>query len=155
MLCLRLVVMRCQPLRRALVVSGVKMKLEKLGIAITLLWFTLFVCLLFFKWESASSMGLNEWGDFLAGATAPIAFLWLIIGYVLQRHELALNTEALKLQHIELERQAKELAKQSEFQEIQARLAESQHGELMAEQAMARLGLSTHWRHRDSLENDN
>ncbi|MBJ6945649.1 hypothetical protein JG629_18665, partial [Vibrio cholerae] len=82
-------------------------------------------------------------GDFLAGATAPIAFLWLIIGYVLQRRELALNTEALKLQRIELERQAKELAKQSEFQEIQARLAERQHGELMAEQAMARLGLST------------
>ncbi|HAS6966919.1 hypothetical protein CRN30_18055 [Vibrio vulnificus] len=100
-------------------------------------------------------MGLNEWGDFLAGATAPIAFLWLIIGYVLQRRELTLNTEALSLQRIELERQAKELAKQSEFQEIQARLADQQHSELMVDQAVSRLGLGKHWRHRDTLEKDN
>lgn len=134
-----------------LVVNGVIMKLERLGIAITLVWLALFSCLLYLKWESAASMGLNEWGDFLAGATAPIAFLWLIIGYVLQRRELTLNTNMLSLQRIELERQAKELAKQSEFQETQARLADLQHSELMVDQAVSRLGLGNNWRHRDTL----
>lgn len=31
---------------------------------------------------------LNEMGDYLAGAFAPVAFLWLILGYMQQGHEL-------------------------------------------------------------------
>ena len=59
-------------------------------------------------------MSLNELGGFLSGATAPIAFLWLIIGYTLQRKELKANTTALNIQQKEMEKQATELAKQTE-----------------------------------------
>ena len=51
---------------------------------------------------------LNEWGDFFAGVTAPIAFLWLILGYRQQGDELRQNTLALKMQEEELHNQVSE-----------------------------------------------
>ncbi|HBD5926800.1 TPA: hypothetical protein KKM49_003311 [Escherichia coli] len=44
----------------------------------------------------------NEFGDFLAGAFSPVAFFWLVLGYLQQQKELQQNTEALKLQATEL-----------------------------------------------------
>jgi hypothetical protein len=43
-------------------------------------------------------MPADELGSFLEGAFAPLAFLWLVIGYFLQQKELEQNTEALLLQ---------------------------------------------------------
>lgn len=37
-------------------------------------------------------------GSFLEGAFAPLAFLWLVIGYFIQQSELSANTDALRLQ---------------------------------------------------------
>ncbi|MGO4608371.1 hypothetical protein AB4142_18720 [Variovorax sp. 2RAF20] len=45
---------------------------------------------------------LNEWGDFIAGFSAPLAFLWLVLGYMQQGEELRHSTQALKLQAEEL-----------------------------------------------------
>lgn len=45
---------------------------------------------------------LNAWGDFFAGFFAPLAFLWLVLGYLQQGEELKHSTEALKLQAQEL-----------------------------------------------------
>lgn len=45
---------------------------------------------------------LNELGDFIAGAFAPLAFFWLVRGYYQQGKELKQNTEALRLQADEL-----------------------------------------------------
>ncbi|BAP04577.1 TPA: hypothetical protein I7108_003909 [Vibrio cholerae O1] len=101
--------------------------MEKFGILLTSLWFLLLCGLVALKWDDAVSMSLNEWGDFLAGVTAPIAFLWLIIGYMLQRKELSLNSEALWLTQKEVERQANELEKQSGYQSTQAKLASAQY----------------------------
>ncbi|MFW1736650.1 hypothetical protein ACG94V_17980 [Acinetobacter sp. ULE_I001] len=56
----------------------------------------------------------NEWGDFLAGTFAPLAFMWLVFGYRQQGEELKQNTEALKLQAEELKNsveQQKQLVK--------------------------------------------
>lgn len=47
-------------------------------------------------------MGLNEVGDFLAGAFGPVAILWLVLGFFQQGVELRQGTEALKLQAAEL-----------------------------------------------------
>lgn len=47
-------------------------------------------------------LDLNELGDFLAGVFAPLAFLWLVLGYFLQRREISQNTKALELQAEEL-----------------------------------------------------
>ena len=44
------------------------------------------------------SMGPNEWGDFLAGVFAPLAFLWLVIGYYRQGDEIAKSTQQLERQ---------------------------------------------------------
>jgi len=50
-------------------------------------------------------MTLNEWGDFFAGVVAPVAFLWLILGYVQQGEEVRSNTETLHLQQKALQEQ--------------------------------------------------
>lgn len=44
---------------------------------------------------SEKALGLNEWGDFLAGAFGPIAFMWLVIGYLQQGRELRQSANAL------------------------------------------------------------
>ncbi|WP_339718549.1 hypothetical protein [Marinomonas primoryensis] len=47
-------------------------------------------------------LGLNGIGDYLAGAFSPLAFLWLVIGYLMQNKELKNNNESIKLQINEL-----------------------------------------------------
>lgn len=44
------------------------------------------------------ALPLNNMGDFLAGAFAPLAFLWLVIGYRMQALELEQNSKALQAQ---------------------------------------------------------
>lgn len=88
--------------------------MEKIGWILTSLWISTFGFLLFMKVDE-KIMGLNEWGDFFAGFAAPLALLWLIVGYRLQKNELTMNTEALKIQQIELSRQVDELIKQNEI----------------------------------------
>lgn len=57
---------------------------------------------------------LNEVGDFLAGAFAPLAFLWLVIGYWMQSEELNLQRQELKENTEALEKQADILEKEFE-----------------------------------------
>lgn len=52
--------------------------------------------------KGVDQLALGDLGSYLAGAFSPVAFLWLILGYYLQRKELRLNTEALHLQAEEL-----------------------------------------------------
>ena len=47
---------------------------------------------------------LNEFGDFIAGAFAPLAFFWLVRGFYQQGKGLKQNSKALKLQATELEK---------------------------------------------------
>lgn len=54
------------------------------------------------NWNSFLELSPNEWGDFLAGVFSPLAFLWLVVGYQLQRHQLSLQGRELKLQTDEL-----------------------------------------------------
>jgi len=69
-----------------------------------------------------SCLTASEWGDFLAGVFAPIAFLWLVAAVWIQsdelreqRVELALTREEFKLNRTVLERQAEESKKQAEY----------------------------------------
>ena len=59
----------------------------------------------------------NELGDFLAGASAPLAFLWLVLGYFQQGEELRQNTQALTLQ-------TEEMATLARNTEVQAQATE-------------------------------
>ncbi len=54
-----------------------------------------------------ANIELNTIGDYLAGVAAPIAFLWLVLGYRQQGKELSNGNEMLRLQHIELQNSVK------------------------------------------------
>lgn len=104
--------------------------MEKTGVFLTLVWFVLIGLILWFKWEDAAHLSLNEWGDFLAGIVSPLAFLWLIVGYNLQRKELKSNTEALLFQRDEMVKQAEELAEQNKHLADSASLARVQENQI-------------------------
>lgn len=55
-----------------------------------------------FRHEELLSLKLNELGDFLAGSFGPIAFGWLVLGYIQQGKELKVSSDALRLQADEL-----------------------------------------------------
>jgi hypothetical protein len=86
------------------------------GWATTVIWLLLCALFLYNDWASAAGMKFNEWGDFLAGASAPLAFLWLVIGYFQQGEELGQNTKALKQQERALQLQVDELSQSVEQQ---------------------------------------
>src|SRR5690606_28462724 len=67
------------------------------GIGITVIWLAVITSFWIFGGLS-SPTSLNELGDFLAGIFAPVAFFWLILGYVQQGKQLEQNTKALEQQ---------------------------------------------------------
>lgn len=69
------------------------------GVLLSLLWGVI-VCSLYFTQDHPTN--LNSWGDFFAGAFAPLAFLWLVIGYAQQGDELKHSRKALLMQAKEL-----------------------------------------------------
>ncbi|MGI9287192.1 MAG: hypothetical protein ACR2P1_17550 [Pseudomonadales bacterium] len=64
-------------------------------------------------WQAFYVQPLESLGSFLEGAFAPLAFLWLVVGYFLQQKELSKNTDAIRRQH-------EEMRKSSEQAELQA-----------------------------------
>lgn len=78
-----------------------------------------FVC--FKGIDHFAGLELNELGDFLAGAAAPLALLWFVIGYLLQTKELGLQRDELQLQRNEIKRQA-DLKEQELLQDHKARI---------------------------------
>ncbi|MFB1632492.1 hypothetical protein [Pseudomonas sp. AP-1] len=74
----------------------------ELGGAATVIYLAILVALTWGRAGTLLTMPLNEVGDFLAGAFGPVAFLWLVLGFLQQGDELRQGTEALKLQAAEL-----------------------------------------------------
>ena len=69
------------------------------GVIVSVVWVGVAVYVL----RTADPPGkLNEWGDFIAGFSAPLAFFWLVLGYMQQGDELRQSTQALHLQAEEL-----------------------------------------------------
>jgi len=91
------------------------------------------------KLERLAAMPLNEIGDFLAGVFSPLAFLWLVLGFLQQGRELRASTDALALQAEELHasvKQQEELVRVSRQQheaDAQARQAERLRYEMLAQ----------------------
>lgn len=71
-------------------------------------------------WSNFSSLPADQLGSFLEGAFAPLAFLWLVIGYFLQQQELQQNTNAIADQGRQITRSAEQAEIQSQ------RMAESE-----------------------------
>lgn len=56
-------------------------------------------CVTVFLWAFADWSNKpkpNEWGDIFAGVAAPIAFLWLVLGFIQQGRELKLQVQELR-----------------------------------------------------------
>lgn len=94
-------------------------KLELWGCIGTAVYLLIIGLTVVVKFQEFKSLGLNELGDFLAGVFGPIAFLWLVLGFLQQGRELKLSSEALQLQ-------AKELKNSVEQQTIMAQAATQQ-----------------------------
>lgn len=65
-------------------------------------------------WSAFADLPADTLGSFLEGAFAPLAFLWLVIGYFLQKKELQQNSQALRDQAVEIQRTAEQAIIQSE-----------------------------------------
>jgi hypothetical protein len=72
------------------------------GSAISAAWLAVMVYAAMRDPSTTQALKPHEWGDFFAGFFAPLAFLWLVLGYLQQGDELQLSTKALQLQAEEL-----------------------------------------------------
>lgn len=69
---------------------------------ITSCYLSLFLAVLLARAGEFFALPLNELGDFAAGIFAPLAFLWLVLGYRQQGKELSTSARALEAQVAEL-----------------------------------------------------
>ena len=99
-------------------------RLTKIGLGVTAVWMLTVVVIISLNYNDAGVMSLNEWGDFLAGVSAPLALFWLVIGYFQHGEELRLNTEVLEAQQLELQRQVEETAQLVKAANLQAQAAQ-------------------------------
>lgn len=82
------------------------------GLMVTLVWLllgTLYISLNI-GWRSFATLPIDEMGNFLEGAFAPLAFLWLVIGLFIQQTVLAQNNRELYHSNVVLGRQAEALS---------------------------------------------
>ncbi len=77
-------------------------KLAWIGTVFTAIYLVGFTWFIFGRLPQLQIMELNSVGDFLAGAFGPIAFFWLILGFMQQGAELRLSADALRMQAEEL-----------------------------------------------------
>jgi hypothetical protein len=86
------------------------------GLAVTVVYLILMALYIDSEvgWPAFVTLQVERMGSFLEGAFAPLAFLWLVIGYFLQKKELRQNTEAMKMQFVEIQRSAEQATVQAE-----------------------------------------
>lgn len=65
-------------------------------------------------WEKLKGLEPNAMGDMLAGFAAPLAFLWLVVGYFQQGEELELQRDELALQREATQKIAAETRRQAD-----------------------------------------
>lgn len=113
-----------------------------LGLGLTGTWILLGVAYISANigWRPFAILPADQLGNFLEGAFAPLAFLWLVIGYFLQQKELEQNTEALRSQAIEIRRSAEQAVIQSENLVASERHARQEAFLQIAQSVRAQLG---------------
>lgn len=89
------------------------------------------------RWAKILDMSPNEHGDLLAGAFSPLAFAWLVLGFIQQGIELRQNSAALILQAQELRAAAEHAGAMVEVQkkEFDLRIQELEEARAKAEAA--------------------
>jgi hypothetical protein len=77
-------------------------------------WVIVVVVYALINWIDFRNLQPNEMGDLFAGVFAPLAFLWLVVGYFQQSDELRFQAEQLRLQVGESKNLVREAARQAE-----------------------------------------
>lgn len=95
-------------------------KLAWIGTVFTLIYLVGFTWFIYSRLPNLKTMDLNSVGDFLAGSFGPIAFFWLILGFMQQGIELRISAKAL-------EAQAEELRSSVEQQKELVAVSRNQH----------------------------
>ena len=91
-------------------------------------------------WSQVAEQPADVLGSFLEGAFAPLAFLWLVIGYFLQHKALTQNTEALQMQFQEIQRSAEQAVRRTETIAASERHARQETFMRIADQVKRQLG---------------
>lgn len=83
-----------------------------LGLTVTVAWIAggIWYVAMVSETEPTQTFSLDAVGNFLEGAFAPLAFLWLVLGLFIQQRELANNTEALRKTSEQSEKQTQAIA---------------------------------------------
>ena len=82
------------------------------GIVLSVIWLILGVLYISgnLGWARFATLPIDEMGNFLEGAFAPLAFLWLVIGLFIQQSVLAENNRELRHNNIQSEKQTMAIA---------------------------------------------
>lgn len=91
------------------------------------------------RWGELSHCKPNEVGDFIAGAAAPLAFLWLVVAVFLQKVELGLQRTELMESREAQQKQAAETAALVEENRNSVKLAIQARQEQLKKEDEARL----------------
>lgn len=75
---------------------------KRLGWSLSIIWFLFLAFIVYVNNDRVGNLTVNELGDFFAGFIAPLALIWLVLGYFQQGVELRQNSAALRLQAEEL-----------------------------------------------------
>jgi hypothetical protein len=112
------------------------------GLVISTVWLLVMIGVIFYDPSVARNLKPNEWGDFFAGFFAPLAFLWLVLGYLQQGEELQLSTNALHLQAEELRNSVQQ---QRELVEVSRQQVEAQREAFRLERVVRQEALKPHF----------
>lgn len=99
----------------------------KIGWLLTFIWGVIIICLSINKPFPSS---LNEMGDYFAGISSPLAFLWVVVGYYQSQQALIMQAEELSQNTKALSAQVEEMKKTTEIQENQLLELKQQHAKL-------------------------
>lgn len=77
-------------------------RLKHTGLIASIIWVVGAGVYVVVMWSAIFELKPNEFGDFLAGVFAPLAFFWLVLGFYQQGEELRASVDALTLQSEEM-----------------------------------------------------
>ncbi len=112
---------------------------SRAGVLISIGYLLIMIITVLLRFDAFLKLELNALGDFLAGTFAPLALLWLVIGYFQQGDELRQNSRALLMQAEELRQAAEhaggllDVAKREHELAMEKLRAEQRASELTAE----------------------
>ena len=87
----------------------------RFSLAVTIVWLLLGFTYIsgVVGWTDFVRQNAPSLGSFLEGAFAPLAFLWLVVGFFLQQKQLSENTKTIQMQLAEMRRTAEQAEIQS------------------------------------------